>query len=106
MYVTIGRNIYSNVHFTYCVLPFALMDLGSIYNVNETSAFFIVKVQMSNDENKFEKMGSCWHCKPASKFALCGDVGYRHHILPTHGFRGMFFLVQSECHLKGTLMKN
>nr|POE48473.1 hypothetical protein CFP56_67408 [Quercus suber] len=53
---------------------------GSIYDFSETSAFSIVKLQISNDEDNHGKMGSSWHCKPASKFPLCGDIGYRHNI--------------------------
>ena len=38
---------------------------------------------MSNDENRHEKMGSSWNYKLASKFALCGDTGYGHQIVPS-----------------------
>ena len=55
----------------HCGLLLALMDLGSIYNVSETSAFSIFEVQTFNGENKHEEMGPPWHCKPASKFTIC-----------------------------------
>jgi len=85
---------------TYFVLSFALVDIGSIYNVNQTIAFSIVKVQMSNDENKHGQLGSCWHCKLASKFASRGDLGYRHCIPRLLCVRCMFFLVQfPECYI-------
>ena len=76
------------------------MDIGSIYNDGETSAFSIVKVQMFNDS----KHGGMWfsqHFKPTSKFTLCGDIGFRHHILGLHVESGMFFLDQFlDCHIK------
>ena len=79
----------------YCVVPFALMDLGYTYkyNVSEKFVFSIVIVQLFNDENKHGKMGSSWHCKPAPKFALCGDIGFRRHIILQCRVRGMFFFV-------------
>merc|ERR1711974_262498 len=52
-----------------------------IYNVNGTSAFSIVKVPMFNNENKHGKREPSWHCPSTSKFALCGDIEYGHHIL-------------------------
>ena len=104
MFITIGRVFILMFTFPYCVLRFALMDVGSIYNVSESSVFSIVKLQISNDENKHGKMGSSWNCKPASKFTLCGDIGYRYHILLPR-VRGLFFLVQFlGCHMKGSLM--
>ena len=49
-------------------------------------------------------MGSSWNCKPASKFTLYGDIGYRYHILLPR-VRGLFFLVLFlGCHMKGSLM--
>ncbi|KAK7832596.1 hypothetical protein CFP56_026279 [Quercus suber] len=60
----------------------SLLAVGCIYNVNETSAFSIVKVPMFNNENKHGTREPSWYCQPTSKFALCGDIEYRHHILP------------------------
>ena len=81
MFITIGRVFILMFTFPYCVLRFALMDVGSIYNVSESAVSSIVKLQISNDVNKHGKMGSSWNCKPASKFTLCEDIGYRYHIL-------------------------
>ena len=102
----------------HCDLLLALMDLGSVYNVSETSAFSFFEVQTFNSENKHEEMGLPWHCKPASKFAICWDIGYGHQIPRQLRVRGMFFLDQftyqkmffldqfPEFHINYSLMKD
>ena len=44
MFITISRVFILMFTLSYCVLPFALMDVGSIYNVSESSVFSIVKL--------------------------------------------------------------
>ena len=57
---------------------------------------------MFNNKNKHKEMGPPWHCKLASKFPLlCGNIGYRHHILLLQRVTGMFFLNQfPKCYIK------